>query len=84
MTNDQIASAIGTPTSKSDVFEIRFKARNPIKGMFIETSDYRELSRKNLWRIVHENNLEEYTRSQNEALARIFNGNEFTKLRRLS
>ena len=83
MTYDQIESVIGTTHFKSGVFEIRFKTRNAIKGIFIETSDYRELSRKNLWRIVHENHFEEYAKSQDEALARIFNGNEFTKVRLL-
>jgi hypothetical protein len=62
------------------VFEIRFKTRNPIKGLFIQTSDYSELSRKNLWRIVSETYIDEYRKSNNENLARIFNGAEFTKL----
>lgn len=84
MTNEQIESAIGKSQFMTGVFEIRFKNRNTIKGMFIETSDYRELSRKNLWRIVHENHLDEFAKSHDEALARIFNGSEFTKLRLLS
>jgi len=65
---------------KGQVFEIRFRSRNPIKGLFLKTSDYSELSRKNLWRIVSERYLEEYNQTQNESLARIFNGTEFTRL----
>jgi len=80
MTNERIEVAIRASGSMSAVFEISFKTRKPIKGMFIESPDFRELSRKNLWRIVPESRLEEYTKSHDEALARIFNGAEFTKL----
>ena len=80
MNYEQIEEIVKKNRSKTAVFVINFKTRSPIKGMFIETTDYRELSRKNLWRIVHENHLEEYAQSQNEALARIFNGVEFTRL----
>lgn len=84
MTYEQIEVAIKKAQSKKGVFEINFKTRHSIKGKFIETSDYRELSRKNLWRIVHENHFEAYDKSHDEGLARIFNGSEFTKLHPVS
>jgi len=80
MTYEQIEEALKRKNVSSLFFEIRFKLRSPIKGLFIKTADYQELSRKNLWRIVHESYMAEYKKTQNENLARIFNGTEFTKL----
>ncbi|HVZ57190.1 MAG TPA: hypothetical protein VG870_11070 [Chitinophagaceae bacterium] len=80
MTYEQIEDIIKRKYSSGSVFEIRFKARNPIKGLFIVAADYRELSRKNLWRIVSEGYINEYRITQNESLARIFNGTDFTRL----
>ena len=65
----------GNPT-----VEIRFKTRQPVRGMFIKTADYTELSRKNLWRIVNERSMESFNKSKDLNLSRIFNGAEFTKL----
>ena len=83
MTSEQIEEIVRKKPAQG-VFEIRFKTRNPIKGLFIKTSDYGELSRKNLWRIVSESNIEQFRRSNDESLARIFNGVEFTRLEALS
>ena len=84
MTHEQIEDIMRKKQSSPALFEIRFKTRNPIKGLFIQTSDYNELSRKNLWRVVSETYIDEYKKSNNENLARIFNGAEFTKLESLS
>ena len=70
--------------SGSPTIEIRFKTRQPVRGMFIKTADYTELSRKNLWRIVNERNLESFNKTKDLNLARIFNGAEFTKLELVS
>lgn len=59
---------------------ISFKTRSAIKGLFIKTEDYAELSRKNLWRIVSERNIDMYHKSNDANLSRIFNGTEMTKL----
>jgi len=80
MTLQQIETALERKPNKDQVFEIKFKTRSPIKGIFIKTPDYTELSRKNLWRIVSENYIAEYKKTSDESLARIFNGVEFTKL----
>jgi hypothetical protein len=84
MTQEQITEITQRKHLPGGMFEIRFKTRNPIKGLFIKTSDFSELSRKNLWRIVSETYVDEYKRSNNESLARIFNGTEFTRLESLS
>jgi len=80
MTYEQIEAIVQIDKSSDRVFEIKFKTRNSIKGVFIKTPDYRELSRKNLWRIVRETNIDVYRKTHDENLARIFNGVEFTKL----
>lgn len=80
MTNEQIEDIMQRKKSSESLFEIRFKVRHPIKGLFIKTADYQELSSKNLWRIVSETHIEEFRRTRNEDLARIFNGAEFTRL----
>lgn len=80
MNFEQIEDMIQKKYPQVSVFEIRFKTRNAIKGLFIKTRDYDELSRKNLWRIVNETHIDEFKRTNNESLARIFNGTEFTRL----
>jgi hypothetical protein len=80
MTYEQIETIVQTKNAPGVVYEIKFKTRNSIKGLFIQTADYRELSRKNLWRIVSETHIKEYQASRNTNLARIFNGVEITKL----
>ena len=42
--------------------------------------DYNDLKAKNFWRIVPENNIEGWKKSKDMNLARIFNGQEFTRL----
>ena len=83
MTYEQI-EVVQKKHSFTSMFEIRFRTRSPIKGLFIKTADFSELSRKNLWRIVSENNIAEYKKSQDANLARIFNGVEFTRLEPMS
>jgi hypothetical protein len=81
MTNEQIEKITQVKESAGDLFEINFRVRSAVKGVFIRTNDYAELSRKNLWRIVNEVNVEEYKKTKNENLTRIFNGVDFTRLK---
>jgi hypothetical protein len=60
--------------------QISFKTRRAIMGIFIKTADYTYLKSKNLWRIVGESSIEEYKKSKDVNLARIFNGTEMTRL----
>jgi hypothetical protein len=83
MTFEQIESVIEHKNPADSIFEIKFKTRPSIKGFFLRSTDFKELARKNLWRIVAGNNLETFRQSKDENLARIFNGSEFTKLERL-
>jgi len=79
MTNEQIEKFLKNNEMTSPV-QINFKARNSIKGIFIKTADFSELKSKNLWRIVSESKFEDYEKSKDINLARIFSGMEITKL----
>jgi hypothetical protein len=77
MTIEQIERYIGTdPNPFSRIF---LKART-VEGIFIKAPDFAELKKKNFWRIVTVSNLEEYRKSNDLNLSRIFNGQEFVKL----
>jgi len=80
MKYEDIDKVVQKQSAKQLPVQISFKTRSGIKGIFIQTPDYHELSRKNLWRIVTETHVNSYKQTKDESLARIFNGNEFTRL----
>jgi len=80
MTNEQIEKIVEAKPVHKNAVKIHFKTRNPIVGLFIRTGDYEDLKSKNFWRIVSEGNVEQWKKTHNNDLARIFNGSEFTKL----
>lgn len=80
MTNDMIEKFIETKSRENSKVNIHFKQRDTVKGIFIRNHDYDELKSKNFWRIVSESKLEEWKRTNDNSLARIFNGAEFTRL----
>jgi hypothetical protein len=80
MTNDQIQNFLRPEYIGKSRVQISFKARQSIAGIFIHSKDFAELKSKNLWRIVSESRIQEYSSSKNEDLARIFNGSEITRL----
>ena len=84
MKHEEIEKILQKQDAKTPVVKISFKSRNPIKGIFLKTSDYKDLSRKNLWRIVSESHIDAYNQTRNENLAKIFSGTEFTRLELLS
>ena len=63
-----------------EVIKIDFKKRDPIYGLFLKGNDYGELKSKNFWRIVSKTHLDEYQKSKNINLAKIFSGSEFSRL----
>jgi hypothetical protein len=81
MTNDQIEKFLSDVTLDKSAVQISFKTRNSMQGMFIKTADYAELKSKNFWRIVGEPNMENYKKTGDINLARIFSGMEFTRLK---
>ncbi len=80
MTNEQIEKFLSNEQAIKNAVKINFKTRNSITGLFIQMNDFNELKAKNYWRIVPENNIESWKKSKDMNLARIFNGQEFTKL----
>ena len=80
MTNDQIEKFLSSGINTNSLVRISFKTRNSILGVFIQTPDFNELKSKNFWRIVSETNFEQWKKSKDSNLCRIFNGTEFTKL----
>ena len=77
MTIAQIERYIGTdPDGFSKIF---LKART-VEGIFIKAPDFLELKKKNFWRIVSVNRMQEYEKSKDINLSRISNGQEFVKL----
>ena len=63
-----------------DYVKISFKTREDMFGLFLKDAEYNYLKGKNFWRIVPQSQLEAYKNSKNPALARIFNGAEFSRL----
>ena len=80
MTSESIEQFIKSKMQKNAMVYINFKDRNSIKGLFIQSYDYEDLKDKNLWRIVHDPKIEEWNRTKNIEIPKIFNGLSFTRL----
>jgi hypothetical protein len=80
MTNEAIMKQIEGNGLADKMMNIHFKQRNTVTGLFIRTSDFDELRSKNLWRIVTKLHMDEWRKTKDINLCRIFNGTEFTRL----
>ncbi len=80
MTTEQIEKFFSVNNHPEVPVKISFKTRNNVTGIFIQTPDFNELKAKNFWRIVSEANFEQWKKSKDYTLCRMFNGSEFTKL----
>lgn len=81
MNPEEIQKFIETKAAPANSYvKIDFKKREPIYGLFLTDGDYNDLRIKNFWRIVTRKHFDEYNKSKNPNLARIFNGSEFSKL----
>ncbi|MES1198118.1 MAG: short-chain dehydrogenase [Chitinophagaceae bacterium] len=80
MTNEAIIKFIETKNHTDKSVLIHFKQRSTITGLFIKGNDYDELRSKNFWRIVTNSNIEQWKKTKDMSLARIFNGMEFTRI----
>ncbi|NJO25224.1 MAG: short-chain dehydrogenase [Bacteroidia bacterium] len=80
MTNDQIKQFIESVKRKDNLVNIHFKERSTITGLFIQGTDYEELKSKNFWRIVSSAHVDEWEKTKNINLARLYNGMSFTRL----
>ena len=81
MNSEEIEKFLNTKTAKGDGYvKIDFKKRDTIYGLFVKDNDYTDLKSKNFWRIVTRTHFDEYNKSKNINLAKIFNGAEFSRL----
>lgn len=80
MTNDQIEQFL-TAKTLSKIIDINFKKRTAIRGIFVNTSDFEDLKSKNLWRIITESKIEDWNKTKDMGLSRIYSGSDFTKLK---
>ena len=81
MTNDVICKYVESKDVSGRPVSISFRQRNAIMGLFIQWKDYDEMKTKNFWRIVPESKIEEWQKTKDPGLARLFSGNDFTKLK---
>lgn len=80
MTNEQIDNFL-TKETLAKVINVNFKSRNAIQGVFLAGNDFEDLKSKNLWRIIPVARIEDYKKTNNLGLSRIYNGSDFTKLK---
>jgi hypothetical protein len=80
MTNDAIVKHVEAKGKADKPLNVHFKQRETIRGLFIKSEDYNDLKSKNLWRIVANAKIEQWEKTKDVNLARIFNGVEFTRL----
>jgi len=81
MNTEEIQKFLETKTSSDKSYvKIDFKKRDSIYGLFVRDGDYQDLKSKNFWRIVTRKYFDEYSKSKNSNLAKIFNGSEFSRL----
>ena len=81
MNTEEIQKVLQTKTTPQNSYvKIDFKKRDTIYGLFVVDGDFNDLKSKNFWRIVTRKHFDEYKKSKNVNLAKIFNGTEFSKL----
>ena len=80
MTVEAIEKFLDESVPEGKFIRIDFKKRNPIHGMIIRSRDYNDLKTKNFWRILPMTSVDQWKKSQNIDLARIFSGTDFVKL----
>jgi hypothetical protein len=82
MNAEQIQTFLSNKISEQNKYvKIQFQKREALYGLFLtQEKDYADLSKKNFWRIVTQKNFDQYNKSKDANLSRIFNGSEITRL----
>jgi hypothetical protein len=82
MSIEDIQKFLDSKTSpQNEYVTISFKQRDPMIGVFLRSSqDYEDLKRKNFWRIIPKSGLAAYRQNGNTQGAKIFSGNDFSRL----
>ncbi len=80
MTSEMIEKFIEKTDLEGKSVRIHFKERSSIDGIFIKGKDYKELKSKNFWRILRPDAANEWARTEDINLTRLYSGMSFTKL----
>lgn len=80
MTIEEIQKFIETNTQTEKPLKISFKKRDAIYGYFIDCRDASSLNSKNFWRIVSSSSKDEWVRTKDINLSRLYSGSDFSKL----
>lgn len=82
MNVEDIQNFLDNKTSpQHEYVTISFKQRDPMIGLFLRGhQDYDDLKRKNFWRIIPKSGLAAYRRNGDTQGAKIFSGNDFSRL----
>mgnify|MGYP003488735561 FL=1 len=80
MVNEMITKFLEPAHLAKTPVKIEFKKRNTIVGIFVNSPDYEDLKAKNFWRIVSETHIPEWKKTNDNKLAKIFSGAEFTRI----
>lgn len=81
MISTNIEKIVKERLPENEKLNIFFKQRPSIFAYFVKADDFDELKAKNFWRVVNIENIDEWNKTQNTYLTRLFNGNEFSKLK---
>lgn len=80
MNIEAIETFITSKKSTEKETTIQFRKRDAITGIFVKGKDYEELKQKNFWRIVTNSNIDNFSKTNDIGLARIFSGLDMVKL----
>ncbi|HEU0109366.1 MAG TPA: short-chain dehydrogenase [Flavisolibacter sp.] len=81
MNIEQIESFLHKKTTEENSYvKISFKKRDAVYGLFVKDRDYADLKSKNFWRIVTRSHFDNYNKTKDMKLARIFSGTDFSRL----
>ena len=80
MTIEKVGEFIEKKQPGDALVKISFKIRTTVKGTFIQSTDFEELSKKNLWRVIPETHTDTFRKTKDMNLSRIYNGTGFKKL----
>lgn len=81
MTVEKIERFVLQHLNQPHYIDVYMKGRNLQRVMFIAAKDYTELKEKNFWRVVSMASAEQWGKSKDQKLERIFSGTLFSSLR---
>jgi hypothetical protein len=80
MTIEKIERFIREHINHPHYIDVHMKGRTVEPVMFIAGADYEELKEKNFWRVVAASKAEQWGKTKDQKLVRIYSGNLFTRL----